>query len=402
MKNVKYLLLSMLAAALAACSQPVDNKVDKYAIDCTQMRGFNYTPAGVAEPRHHIDTWVKYDEDVIAYDLDLAKGLDLNFCRIFVPYQVYTEIGDTLVDRLRDFAHKCDERGMKMMPVVGSGRWTRDSTLLYQAEEWVDFLVGALKDEPNLAMWDIMNEPDLNVRMREANFENCRRMYGLFKEKDPDTPLTIGFQLVSSMIKMADYADILQFHDYSETRAEVRDTVARAQAFADQVGKKIFNGEMGCVGRANPYDVTLEEHMKANMGWCIWELMVVRKGWGMIHGVFYEDGTVRDPSIPAAILGYFRNREDIVPEDPDREGRITNAMNGIEQWKKDGAKDWEKGLRLAELSANTLEAAQLAPMREAPNWQVNQLRKSGDLKEMKEVLDRFYVMMKPYKRPARK
>ena len=65
---------------------------------------------------------------------------------------------------------------------------------------------------------------------------------------------------------------------------------------------------------------------------------------------------------------------------------------------KDGAKDWDAGIRLAELSANTLEAGQLAPMREAPNWQVNQLRKSGDLKEMKELLDKFYAMMKPYKK----
>lgn len=401
MRYLKTIVLSLLAAAMASCSQPAV-KVDKYAIDCTQMRGFNYTPAGVAEPRHHIDTWVKYDKDVVAFDLDLAKGLNLNFCRVFVPYQVYTEIGDTLADRLRDFARQCDERGMKMMPVVGSGRWTRDSTLRYQATEWVDFLVDALKDEPNLAMWDLMNEPDLNRRMAESNFENCKLMYGLFKERDPETPLTIGFERASSMIRMADYADVLQFHNYSETREEVRDTIARAQNFAKEVGKQIFNGEMGCVGRANPYDVTLEEHMKADMGWCIWELMVVRKGWGMIHGVFYEDGTVRDPSIPAAILGYFRNREDIVPEDPDREDRITNAMVGIEQWKKDGAKDWDKGMRLAEVSANTLEAAQLAPMREAPNWKVNQLRKSGDVKQMKELLDEFYTLMKPYRKNSGK
>lgn len=397
MNYLKSILVSMLALTLVSCSQQTE-KVDKYAYDTTQMRGFNYTPAGNEQPRHHIDTFVKYDADVIAHDLDLAQGLNLDFCRIFVPYQCYEELGDELAVRLKDFAHKCDERGIKFMPVVGSGRWTRDTTLLDQAPVWVDFLVNTLKDEPNLAMWDLMNEPDLNVRMREANFENCKLMYKLFKERDPETPLTIGFQLVSSMIKMADYADILQFHDYSETRAEVRDTIARAQKFADSVGKKIFNGEMGCIARANPYDVTLEEHMNANMGWCIWELMVVRKGWGGVHGVFYEDGTVRDPSIPAAILGYFRNRDNILPEIPDQEDRITNALAGIEQWKKDGAKDWDKGIRLAELSANMLETAQLAPMREAPNWQVNQLRKSGDIQEMKALLDKFYTIMKPYKK----
>lgn len=395
MKYLSSLILSLFAVAMVSCNQP-DPKVDKYAIDCTRLRGFNYTPAGVAEPRHHVDTWVSYDENVAAFDLDLAKGLNLNFARVFVPYQCYTELGDTLALRLQDFARKCEERGIAFMPVVGSGRWTRDSSLRYQAEEWVDFLVNTLKDEPSLVMWDLMNEPDLNRRAAESNFENCRMLYKLFKEKDPATPLTIGFERVSSMIRMADYADILQFHNYSETRDEVRDTIARAQAFADKVGKKVFNGEMGCVARANPYDITLEEHMKANMGWCIWELMIVRRGWGTVHGVFYEDGTVRDPSIPAAILGYFRNRDDIMLEVPDREDKIGSVMTRINEWKKDGSKDWDKGIHIAEVAANMLEGGQLAPMHEAPNWQVNQLRKSGDLKEMKALLDKFHSLLEPY------
>ena len=397
MKPTRVLLLSLVGVALFSCSAP-EQKPDKYAIDCTQIRGFNYTPASVAEPRHHTDTWVAYDPEVAAFDLDLAQGLKLNMARVFVPYQCYTELGDELIPRLRDFAKKCEERGIGFVPVVGSGRWTRDTSLLYQAREWAEFLVAALKDEPSLMMWDLMNEPDLNRRAKEQNFENCKLMYGLFKELDPATPLTIGMEKVSCMIEMADYADILQFHNYSETRDMVRDTIAKAKAFAEQVGKSVFNGEMGCVARANPYDVTLEEHMNAGMGWCIWELMIVRKGWGTVHGVFYEDGTVRDPSIPAAILGYFRNREDPFPEFPDREDKIGSVLTRIDQWKKDGAKDFEAGIHIAEVGANMLECAQLAPMHVAPNYEVNQLRGTGDLKALKSLLDKYYALLKPYKK----
>ena len=397
MKKIGLLILTVAGIALCACSPKVQ-KVDKYAIDCTQIRGFNYTPATVADPRHHVDTWVSYDPDEAAFNLDLAKSLNLNMARVFVPYQCFTELGDELAPRLQDFARKLDERGMGFVPVVGSGRWMRDTSLLYQAEEWVDYLVNALKDEPNLMMWDLMNEPDLAMFMKDINFENCKLLYKLFKEKDPDTPLTIGMEKVSCMIEMADYADILQFHNYSETRDMVRDTIALAKAFAASVGKQVFNGEMGCIARGNPYDVTLEEHMKAGMGWTIWELMIVRKGWGTVHGVFYEDGTVRDPSIPAAIMGWFRNRETPMDYFPDREDKITSVLNRIDQWKKDGAKDLETGLHIAEVGANMLESAQLAPMAENPNWEVNQLRKSKDLKELKTLLDKYYTMLKPYKK----
>ena len=403
MKTVKILLLSFFGAALlAACSTPVQ-KADKYAIDCTQIRGFNYTPATTAEPRHHIDTWVQYDPDVTAFNLDLAKGLKLNMVRVFVPWQCYDELGDGLAPRLQDFARKCNERGIGMVPVVGGGRWMwnlEDTTRVTKAREWAEYLVAALKDEPNLMMWDLMNEPDLNRRMKETNFENCKLMYSLFKELDPDTPLTIGMEKVSCMIEMAEYADILQFHNYSETRDMVRDTSAKAQAFAAQVGKQVFNGEMGCVARANPYDVTLEEHMKAGMGWCIWELMIVEKGWGTVHGVFYKDGTVRDPSIPAAILGYFRNRENPFPEVPDREDKIGSVLSRTEAWKKDGAKDWETGIHIAEVGANMLESAQLAPMHDAPNAQVNRIRESHDLAALKALLDKQYALLKPYRKPA--
>ncbi|MBR5431534.1 MAG: hypothetical protein IK119_04040 [Bacteroidales bacterium] len=399
MKKIGLVILALAGIALCSCSPKVQKqKVDKYAIDCTQIRGFNYTPAGVGEPRHHVDTWVAYDPEVAAFDLDLAKSLNLNMARVFVPYQCFTELGDELAPRLQDFARKLDERGMGFVPVVGSGRWMRDTSLLYQAEEWVDYLVNALKDEPNLMMWDLMNEPDLAMFMKDINFENCKLLYKLFKEKDPATPLTIGMEKVSCMIEMADYADILQFHNYSETRDMVRDTIALAKAFAASVGKQVFNGEMGCVARANPYDVTLEEHMKADMGWTIWELMVVRKGWGTVHGVFYEDGTVRDPSIPAAIMGWFRNRKNPMDYFPDREDKITSVLTRIDQWKKDGAKDLETGLHIAEVGANMLESAQIAPMAENPNWEVNQLRESKDLKELKALLDKYYTMLKPYKK----
>ena len=130
-------------------------------------------------------------------------------------------------------------------------------------------------------------------------------MANTFHKLDPNTPVTIGMAFVQGMIDLASYVDVLQFHDYMQTSGEIRDTIKRAKEFAAKANKPLINGELGCIARANPYDITLKEHMDAKVGWYIWELMIVRQGWGAVHGVFYEDGTVRDPSIAAANDGLF-------------------------------------------------------------------------------------------------
>jgi len=70
---------------LTGCSVP-EKKISKFDFtgprDPSLIRGFNYTPAGVATPRHHIDTWVNYDSAAIEFDLDLAKSLNLFILKI--------------------------------------------------------------------------------------------------------------------------------------------------------------------------------------------------------------------------------------------------------------------------------------------------------------------------------
>ena len=112
--------------------------------DPSLIRGFNYTPANVGAPRHHVDCWVKYDSATIKFDLNLAKSLNLNQVRVFVPYSVYTEDKEALPAKLKHFVRECYKRGIGVMPVVGSGPWLRDTTLRAKGTEWVQILVNAI------------------------------------------------------------------------------------------------------------------------------------------------------------------------------------------------------------------------------------------------------------------
>ncbi|HPC98918.1 MAG TPA: hypothetical protein P5257_03605 [Bacteroidales bacterium] len=403
-KNLSRLAVIVLMIS-AGCSVP-EQKISKFDFtgprDASLIRGFNYTPAYVKSPRHHVDCWVSYDSATIEFDMDLAKSLNLNQVRVFVPYQAYLEDSAALPAKLQHFVRTCHERNIGVMPVLQGGPWSRDTSQRHVGRNWAKFLVNAIGKEPGLAMWDVMNEPDWPTTPRERvlrNFESCKFMAGVFHELDPNTPVTIGMAFVDGMIELADYVDVLQFHDYMQTREQIRNNIARAKEFAAKVNKPLINGEIGCIARANPYDITLQEHMNAKVGWYIWELMIVREGWGKVHGVFYEDGSVRDPSIAAAIMGFFRKRSpDILPAVADYEGWITRITDQGNKWLKNTEAKWEEGLDIAETSAHLLEAGELAPMRIPPTWEVEMLRQGEkDMKALRELITRFNTMLEPYK-----
>jgi len=261
-------------------------------------------------------------------------------------------------------------------------------------------LVALLHKEPNLLAWDAQNEPDccrLPADVRSKRMKHAIYMAKLFHKLDRVTPVTIGFTYVAGMIEAGDAVDVLSYHDYSTTRAAIRANIVKAKAYAAETRKPLINSEIACVARANPYDVALQEYDNAHVGWYIWELMITHY-WGNVHGVFYPDGTVRDPSIPAAILGFYRNRgANVVDEVPDRENHLTEAVAADRAWLAAANPDWAAGLDLAEVSANLAEAAQIAPMHDLPTRQVQMLRNGApDMAALRALLVKLTAILEPY------
>jgi hypothetical protein len=128
--------------------------------------------------------------------------------------------------------------------------------------------------------------------------------------------------------------------------------------------------------------------------------MIVRRGWGTVHGVFYEDGTVRDPAIAAAVLGFFRNRsENAMPAIADNEGRITRVITNGREWLAREDAPWDEGLNLAETAANLLEAGELTAMRDPPTRRVGLMRKGQpDLPALRTLMAEYLQMLEPYRR----
>ena len=410
----------MMAWALTGCTQgprageaaramdgvyPVVRRENsRTPVDMSTIRGANYC---YAEYGGHPGMWNNYSPAITERDLGYAQRLGINQIRCFITYQAYQANPEAFRRNLLHLVRAADQRGMGVMPVVGYV-----PQMLGEghpgAEAWAKFLVETLGKEPGLAFWDVSNEPDFpetpTARV-QSRIAFARYMAGVFRKLDGKTPVTIGCAFEPTMEELTDDVDVLVFHNYLHTRAAIRANIVRAKAFAAGVRKQVIDDEIGCVGRANPYDVTIQEHMDGRVGWYMWELMIVwdqnGRGWGNLHGIFYPDGTVRDPSIALAVMGIFRNRglgsSAVVLEEPDREGWVKRAIASAQGWLAAPEGNWDEGLDAAETAANLMESAQMVGMRELPTRQVEILRRGAeDRGALRAMLEREIEVLRPY------
>jgi hypothetical protein len=371
------------------------------------IRGFDYTPASVTNEA----LYMQYNDEEVNRDFGYARSLNLNQARIFARYSEWKQDRVKFADSFRKVMAAAKRHDIGLMFVLAPGKDMVDATpdkkadADARAKEWVTDMLSLAKGHKEVFAWDVANEPDwsgysehpMTDAWRAQRMAFGRAMADVVHAYDKNNLTTVGCFREKCMEVMEPYTDILSYHDYSPTVAEIDSYIEKAKAFAAKVHKPVVQTEMGCIGRGNPYDVALREYHKAGMGFYIWELMITR-GWGDIHGVFYPDGSVRDPAIPAAVMGIFRkNDADFRLESPDRESWVTRAVDRGKAWLASRNPDWNEGLETAELAANMLQGNQLVAMREPPVRTVAILRAGApNIPALQDVERKFLVELQPY------
>ena len=366
---------AVLALVVAAGSLRAEKPLKDYSF----VRGVNYGMSG--------------DQATLERDLGYARRINLNSTRIWLSYKAYEKDPQGYIAKLQNYIRTSHRMGFSTMPILFNGNSLEPAMLKPEfhgeGDAYVKAIVNAVKDEPGLLMWDIMNEPLWNDYYNQATGEEKQRheaeitafvrYYLTYTKKiDPVNALTVGYAFASQLEPTADLVDVLTFHDYSPTRAAVEASYKTAEAVAAKFGKPVLNSETGCIARANPYDVVLQIAQEHHTGWYVFNL-IIGGYWGPLHGIFYPDGTVRDPSIVAAIMGFYRNRDlkTIVLPLPNREGQaakalqaIETALNGDTRVFGQAPESTDKILDAAEYAANLLEAAEMVPMEVPPTAQI--------------------------------
>jgi hypothetical protein len=97
--------------------------------------------------------------------------------------------------------------------------------------------------------------------------------------------------------------------------------------------------------------------------------MIGKSMWRDIHGIVYPDGSVRDPSIVAAVQGFFRKRDGkVIAPNLNKEGAVTRALTMAADWLKPAAdQPYSMGLCALEMMANLIEAGEIVPMVDLPS-----------------------------------
>lgn len=353
------------------------------------------------------------DQATIERDLEYAQRLQLNSTRIWLGYRRYKRDPENFIDKLRNYVRTANKMGISTMPILWNGNMIDpailDEDFKEEGKSYVKAVVDALKDEEGLLMWDVMNEPSCNDYFRNATgddktehenkiWEFVRFYCKYVKEIDPENAITVGVTYPRFLEQSADLVDIFSFHDYLETRQRVENSYLEAEEISANHGNKpLINSEMACLGRANPYDMAIDICEKHKVGWYVFDL-IIGGYWGDVHGLVYPDGTVRDPSIIAAILGFQRNRdvETSIKPNPNKEGYAYKALNLIEDAMKEETevfrnkkKSTDEILEAAEFCANLLEACEMVPMYDPPTAKIRAWRNQKEEDRDEEAIRAF-------------
>lgn len=326
------------------------------------------------------------------WQLDYCEKLHINSQRQGGGYEMYFANPELYIEHVRNVIRKCWSRGVSTMLCLFSGN-SLDPAILEpswweeKGDAYIRTMVTALKGEPGLLMWDVMNEPSCNNWMRDSG-EN-RPVYWerinhflehyckLVKEYDPEGCITIGHTVPADLEPSAAWVDVITFHDYTETRARINNAYITAIDCGKKYGKPVINSEMCCLCRANPYDLAIETAMKYHIGFYVFNL-VAEGYWGEVHGLIYRDGSVRDPAGVAAMYGFFRNRSPSrIKAKPNREGFVYTALEFLEKSLTDTTglfnnipRTSDEVLEAAEYAANLMEANEMVPMINPPSAQI--------------------------------
>jgi hypothetical protein len=205
-------------------------------------------------------------------------------------------------------------------------------------EEYVRAVVEPYRNDARVLMWDVMNEPMADFAHvtrpeREAIWAFCRHFCGYVRQIDPDKPITVGHAVVEYIPKTIDLVDVASVHSYAPFPDWLDADLDLACKYAEALGKPVIVTEFGNPGAGQSYEMALDVIQSRNMGFYFWELMIGKMQFKEEAGLIYPDGSIREPSAVAHLLGFPVRTRGGIPLKPAPDlSALRELLEAPEQW----------------------------------------------------------------------
>ena len=327
------------------------------APDYGAIRGANYVPSSASTS---VGAWKDYDPGLIERELGYAGRLRLNSIRVFLQVVVYEHDPAGFARKLEDFVERCRRHGLRPLFVLfdscfgdepslakaDSPTWVNNPGFSRTGREhrpalerYVRDVVTPFRGDPRVLGWDVMNEPmaDFNHvtrAERDQIWEFVRHFCRFTRELDPSHPITVGEAVVEYLPRTSDLIDILSVHSYASDPDGFRQDLELARHYGRSSGKPVVVTECGNPGAGQKYEMVFEVLGKEGMGFYFWELMIGKMQFREMAGLVYPDGSVREPSAVAALLGFpAKGKEGGVPlAKPPDESALKAFLEAPDRW----------------------------------------------------------------------
>lgn len=207
-------------------------------IEPQQVRGFNFHPS---YSTGSLEDWINFDLN--AWEKELKNGKEkfpkMNVVRIWLSWNAYCRLENRFVEEVRAVIDICKALGLYVIPCLFN-RWhdpmidcdgiyidhflPNSSWLLKFGDpfgDYVEALAEEFKDEENILVWDLCNEPlayngdfPLKEYIKKYELEWLARMAALLRSCHVSQPLGIGSTGGESMEIFGDICDVYLTHLY--------------------------------------------------------------------------------------------------------------------------------------------------------------------------------------------
>jgi len=194
-----------------------------------RIKGTNYYP------RDHMwaDLWNSWDWPAITTESAMIRDLGMNAVRILVPYSHGGWGGanppESRLKYLEDLVNLMGQNGIRSCVTMFDWETSYPAAGTAREQEHLSYLsaiVGRLRDNPYVFMWDVKNEPDHPSAINgyddwdKAPTEKAKiiswlqRMCQAVRSRDPNHPVSVGIRWYNNVPDILSFLDIACFHSY--------------------------------------------------------------------------------------------------------------------------------------------------------------------------------------------